>query len=387
LFAVPKRGVDGRVDERWEALLAAISQDPDPVQATLERMRELPSYANTPDEELAPDIRRNLALGHQHLRERRLPGPDDDLSPYAITGAQRARQGVTLEDMLVGWSMGLELFHSRVYRYVPPGPDREELLREAIEIATAWHTAGMNAAAAAYRRIELELSWQEQHDAARLVRLVLLGGERPRPEQLQGFGLDPAAAYYAVRARPGNGVDAAAIERWLQPPAGKGARNGIATIVDADVAGFVAELPAGDGLPVAAGVAGPVAVSELPDAFRLASRALETARKLGRRGLVDLQSLGLAPAVVADDDVGSGLLARYVTPLEQQGRGGRVLLETVERYLGHDCQVQATAAELGVHPNTVRYRVARFEQLTGCSLRRNEQLVEAWWALRRRAVG
>ncbi|HMH93751.1 MAG TPA: helix-turn-helix domain-containing protein [Streptosporangiaceae bacterium] len=37
----------------------------------------------------------------------------------------------------------------------------------------------------------------------------------------------------------------------------------------------------------------------------------------------------------------------------------------------------------GVHPNTVRYRVGRFEQATGCSLRHTESLVEAWWALRR----
>jgi len=62
------------------------------------------------------------------------------------------------------------------------------------------------------------------------------------------------------------------------------------------------------------------------------------------------------------------------------------VLDTLERYLDNDCQVQRTATELGVHPNTVRYRVSRFEQLTGCSLKHNESLVEAWWALRRRVV-
>jgi DNA-binding PucR family transcriptional regulator len=72
-----------------------------------------------------------------------------------------------------------------------------------------------------------------------------------------------------------------------------------------------------------------------------------------------------------------------VRPLERDGRAGATVLETVQLYLEHDCQVPETAAELGVHPNTVRYRVGRFEHATGCSLRHTESLVEAWWALRR----
>ena len=133
-----------------------------------------------------------------------------------------------------------------------------------------------------------------------------------------------------------------------------------------------------------AGLAGPVSLPALPDAFRLASRALEAACATGRRGLVELPSLGLIPSIIYDEDVGSGMLERYVMPLEREGRSGVVVLETVDRYLSNDCQVHETAAELGVHPNTVRYRVGRFEELTGCSLRRMESLVEAWWALRRR---
>lgn len=42
------------------------------------------------------------------------------------------------------------------------------------------------------------------------------------------------------------------------------------------------------------------------------------------------------------------------------------------------------ARRLTVHPNTVRYRVKRFEQLTGLDLRRTEDLVTSWWLLNRR---
>jgi hypothetical protein len=97
-------------------------------------------------------------------------------------------------------------------------------------------------------------------------------------------------------------------------------------------------------------------------------------------------SLGLAPAALSDKDVGEGLVAKYVVPLERLGRSGHVILDTVDSYLSHDRVLRATAVALGVHPNTIRYRVGRFESVTGASLRRTADLVETWWALRRRSL-
>src|SRR5262249_22845311 len=145
-------------------------------------------------------------------------------------------------------------------------------------------------------------------------------------------------------------------------------------------------LPDDTDLPLVAGAFGPAPVAQLVDAFRLASRALETAHALGRRGCVTFEELGLAPAVLADDDVARALAERYVAPVQRDDRSGAVVLETVERYIANGAQVEATATELGIHANTVRYRVTRYEELTGCSLRRGQDLVEAWWALRRRAL-
>jgi DNA-binding PucR family transcriptional regulator len=90
--------------------------------------------------------------------------------------------------------------------------------------------------------------------------------------------------------------------------------------------------------------------------------------------------------VLADDDVARALVERYVVPVQRDDRSGAVVLETVERYIDSGAQVEATATALGIHANTVRNRVARFEELTGCSLREGQDLVEAWWALRRRAM-
>ncbi len=50
-------------------------------------------------------------------------------------------------------------------------------------------------------------------------------------------------------------------------------------------------------------------------------------------------------------------------------------------YLEHDRSIPRTAAALHVHVNTPRYRLSRFEALTGRSLTQTDTLVELAWAL------
>lgn len=67
-------------------------------------------------------------------------------------------------------------------------------------------------------------------------------------------------------------------------------------------------------------------------------------------------------------------------------RGGADLLETVQAYLDEGQRIDATCRRLGVHRHTLAYRLRRVEELTGCSLRRADDVVELWRALRARAV-
>jgi hypothetical protein len=369
----------------WVAFTARIGAGREAVPVTAARIAELPSYRAIPLCELLPEIRRNCAVALRALRERRLPGPAEDVSSYEKSGEQRARQGVTLADMLQGWTIGLEVSRAGAYRQAPRGEQREALLLEAIEIMTSWNTLGMNASAAAHRRVELQLARQELHDVANVVRSVLFGDIGSRQlGQLERFGVDPTQEHYAIRVRPGPEFGVADIERWIAGSRADVRPNGLVALIDGDVAGFVTYLPPERQVPVTAGVGGPRPLPLLPDAFRLASRALEAAAAVGRRGVTGLDTLGLIPAVFDDEDVGAAMLERYVAPLERGGRSGALVLDTVDRYLRNNCEPTPTAAELGVHPNTVRYRVDRFERLTGCSLRQTESLTQAWWALRRR---
>jgi DNA-binding PucR family transcriptional regulator len=44
-------------------------------------------------------------------------------------------------------------------------------------------------------------------------------------------------------------------------------------------------------------------------------------------------------------------------------------------------QIDASARTLALHPNTLRHRLRRFEEVTGSNLRRPTDIIELWWAL------
>jgi PucR family transcriptional regulator, purine catabolism regulatory protein len=58
------------------------------------------------------------------------------------------------------------------------------------------------------------------------------------------------------------------------------------------------------------------------------------------------------------------------------------LVTSVRVWLEHDRQTERAAGALHVHPNTLLYRVRRFEQISGRSLASTESLAEVWLALR-----
>jgi hypothetical protein len=98
---------------------------------------------------------------------------------------------------------------------------------------------------------------------------------------------------------------------------------------------------------------------------------------------VSLRDLGLRAAVVSEAEVGDALVLRYLTPLAASRGIGAQLEQSVLAWLEAGMMVEAAARALVVHPNTLRYRLKRFEELTATDLRDARQVVEVWWALER----
>lgn len=370
------------VDEtEFHALVAALTDGCAPTSRRIaERFHEeIPSYTRLRSSDITPASAAVIEDLLIRVRDKRAPGPDEDISMYREHGRVRAEQGIPIADMLSAWRIGLDEVRLRAEQHGASDSVRLEF----IERMLTWLHLAMHASAGAHREVELEQARHDERHRADLVRAVLFGSVAAGDLSVQAgaYGLDAGACYHAVRTRLRPGLSIVDAERLLGLGSG-GRRSGLAGLIDGDIAGFSITLPRQ--APKAVIGVGPAArLDSLAGSFRLATRALETALAQGIEGVVRFEDLRLLPVVLSDRDVGERLVDRYVTPVLLKGASGEALLETIACYLRKDRRVEATATELHLHVNSLRYRLRRFEQLTGADLRRTEDLFEVWWALSR----
>lgn len=193
-------------------------------------------------------------------------------------------------------------------------------------------------------------------------------------------GLDAGAEYLAFRARPRAGGTIDGLAAAVSGRVG----GGLCALVGANLVGFVTAAPRScDG--GTCGVGPPRPLTGLADSFRMATRALDAADRDGAAGVHEFTELGLLPAISSDTAVTEALHRRYLAPLGDTGSATEIA-DTLHAYLEEDRHVARTAERLFVHPNTVRYRIRRYEELTGASLRGNSTVVfEILWALAHRS--
>jgi sugar diacid utilization regulator len=133
-------------------------------------------------------------------------------------------------------------------------------------------------------------------------------------------------------------------------------------------------------------VAGPVAKApdELATAYRIAAGAARLRLSARPGGFVDVQDLGLT-ALLLEAGTPEALRVfarRLLDPVtHDDARRDGDLLTTLRAWLASGCSVPETAARLVVHPNTVAYRLAKVERLTGRHLRRPDVRMELHLAL------
>ena len=262
----------------------------------------------------------------------------------------------------------VEVVESRVGELAEPG--QEELLEQAVlrySRDVAFATAEVYARAA-----EARGAWDARLEA--LVVDALVRGEaddalRSRAAALGWSGTD-AVAVVAGRTPSGPVEDVVDAVRGVAAGAGADVLVGVqgdrllVVLGDADdplAAASMVSTAFGPG-PV---VTGPV-VGTLLEAGRSARAALA--------GLVAARAWPGAPRPVAADELlperllsgdataRRALVDRVYRPLLD---GGAALLETAATYLEHGRSLEETARVLFVHPNTVRYRLRRVDQVTG----------------------
>lgn len=368
-------------------LMARLAAAAEPLgERILARMRvEIPLYARWDPDDLRPTIHSSLRGILRPLEEGR-PVTETELAEFRSYGDTRARQGIPTDEMLRAWRLSIRAVLDEM---IAIGRQRRisdhtllDLTRDLLattDVATLAFTDG-------HQRAELELARQEQHRRADFVRGVLFAALGPAEirQQAGRYGLDPDVDYHPIRAQPTEAMPMEAIERLLGLALDRSRPRGLVCLIDGDVAGFVDHMPR-DTTGTAIGVGPPARLDRLAPAFGRATRAMATATAFGMTGCYDLGRLGLLPAVLADTDVAEELARRYVEPLGT-GAAMQPILDTVRRYLTLGMRADLTAEHLSVHHNTVRYRLRRYEELTGIDLRDPNRALEAWWALQRTRI-
>ncbi len=117
-------------------------------------------------------------------------------------------------------------------------------------------------------------------------------------------------------------------------------------------------------LGVCVGVGPNVGLGETRGSLRLATRALDLAT--ARSPLVVAERRLAEIALAAAPEITSALRERLLAPLAGETPASRERLEaTLLQWLRHRGAQRAVAAELSIHPQTVRYRMSRLRDLLG----------------------
>ncbi|HEX5956847.1 MAG TPA: helix-turn-helix domain-containing protein, partial [Solirubrobacterales bacterium] len=107
--------------------------------------------------------------------------------------------------------------------------------------------------------------------------------------------------------------------------------------------------------------------AEVSASLRDAQLAVERIGAPGSERLLDFADLDLGSFLVGS--AATDAIAPKVEEVLRPLRENEPLLDTLSAYFEHDLSVVPTARALRIHPNSLRYRLGRIEELTGRSLR------------------
>lgn len=346
--------------------------------------RHVPGYAVLSDDEIRTSARRFVDILVSELSPLRVPDGAlrEMLGDFAV---ERAAQGLPLDVLTVGYQLGSREMLALLDEVAAEVGLPSELLLAVHD--SAWEFS--LEASAVFARVRHGLALERAHfDAERRSAFTggVLSGTFPAERinrDAHLLGLTPQPHHVALATRAVSADDADAIRRAIASAVRVPAERLLLAQIG-PVLGFIAPHAPESVVGHLVAVGPPLPLEKLDTSFDEAVLVLETARRFAMSGVVRLRDLGPRPLVLSDAHTAEALEARHLAPLDAAGRSSREIEETARAYLECDQDVRELARRLAVHPNTVRYRVNRFQELTGLDLRRTEDVVTSWWLLNRR---
>ncbi|QCU78468.1 PucR family transcriptional regulator [Citricoccus sp. SGAir0253] len=370
--------------EALRALVDALAADDAILEETVAALREsLPGYEGVPSESLLASARRNRALSIRTLLDGRAPAPDEIDEPRALM-EERMGQGVPIVSVLAGFRVSMSVILRHLLDLAPAfGVPADAALTFSTQL-WALGDAFTTRAVVVYRDRSIAQAVADSARRTQWIRDAMVGvlDQAQLRSGAATFDIPLAGPVRAVRAAVAAGDTEDPAGRLQDWAASAGARALAAPRGEGAVGILVGDAgPARPAAGVTIAVGPPVALADLRDSFEGATRVLEAARRVGWDGVVDVERLSWRMAIPASPETTRMLHERHVEPVLAEGAFGGLVLEALEAYLDHGMSIPLAAAAIPVHVNTLRYRLKRYEELTGASLQQPETLIEASWAL------
>lgn len=388
---------------RAAALLRLVADDlydqADEIAATMVRAyeREIPAYAAISDEALKDDVRSvSSAMVRCWLTVMSTGKPLDQelLTPILEGTRRRVAQGFDLQSLLRAYRVGIrvmwtEITSSAAWR----GQELQGVLAQVGTWALDFADRVTTAVAAAYLDEKERRVRDREHRRSTLLNVILAGPPAEPVDQLRELELPHAVVVASVQP----GLDLIELERtgqlfeeraeallwtvrhrsvvaavaWPESPRREQLMRRMARLVGAE--------------PLEAiGIGGRAeSVAETRQSYAEATAALQVGLLLGtaRGPVYDFQELAALIALLEQPERARRFASSALEPL--RGLRNRAwLLPTLEAYLVHHGRMKQVAADLGVHLNTVKYRIREVRSVAGAGFAEGDRTTTLLLALR-----
>lgn len=341
----------------------------------------LPSYVTVPHQPLHDSIMRNIRRVAATLVDGRAPAPAEVYEAWVAR--ERAEMGVPPSDVIRAYQLSLGMLRDLFIELATAMEVNPVAIVQGTHLLWRLTDTVTMCLIEVRREVDLEKARYDEHQRLDFLRRLLFGSADPAELYNRGaiYGLILDRAYLAFRARPRDPAAVELLKQQIEMSCRAQGAPGLVGIIDGDVAGIASLRPAVGTLEATLGVGALGAIERVEQSFATASRVLDAAIWMRRVGTFGLDDLSLRAVMVAEPELGALLVQRYLAPLQAEGAFGALLEQTVRQFQASGQQIGPAAHTLAVHVNTLRYRLARFEELTGARLAEPMCAMEVWWAL------
>ncbi|WP_165759601.1 PucR family transcriptional regulator [Rathayibacter oskolensis] len=370
--------------ESRDTLLAGLAETSSTITKTvIGRLYDnMPSYRVVPREQLSESIGQIIALVTEVVRSGTVPAPDE-IVQARTSAAARSRQDVPVQDIMRAFRFTIGGIHEELHRLVAAQdlPATEMVL--VTDVLWRFSDAYTASQIAAFQTAVVDRALNRARHSQQFLRDLADGVDDHAALQRSAreLGLRIDVTHAAVRARSRDGDEADRLRRELEQDARRRGGSALFAVVGNELLGVTDIRPALLDASHLVAVGEHVGLLDAAASFRSAEIARAAASLVNTTGVVAAAELSWRLAAVHAGQANVILADRYLEPLRSQGTFGQMIEDTLRAYLAADRSIPRAARSIPVHANTLRYRLRRFEELTGQSLDSTTTIVELSWAL------